>query len=106
MNIDEALLLADEVNPMLVAHRRIFGAAVVLATKVREQHAGIEALRKDADRYRYLRNRSPAVVLDRFGQEAGVWIDMESDEGRLVLLTGDDADTAIDAEIAKQRTPA
>lgn len=106
MNIDEALLLADEVNLMLVAHRRIFGAAVVLAAKVREQHAGIEALRKDADRYRYLRNRSPAVVLDRFGQEAGVWIDMESDEGRLVLLTGDDADTAIDAEIAKQRTPA
>ncbi len=106
MNIDEALLLADEVNLMLVAHRRIFGAAVVLAAKVREQHAGIEALRKDADRYRYLRNRSPAVVLDRFGQEAGVWIDMESDEGRLVLLTGDDADAEIDAEIAKQRTPA
>lgn len=88
MNIDEALLVR------------------VLATEVREQHAEIEALRKDADRYRYLRNRSPAVVLDRFGQEAGVWIDMESDEGRLVLLTGDDADTAIDAEIAKQRTPA
>ena len=106
MNIDEALLLADEVNPMLVAHRRIFGAAVVLAAKVREQHAEIEALRKDAARYRYLRNRSPAVVLVCFGQEAGVWIDMESDEGRLILLTGDDADTAIDAEIAKQRTPA
>ena len=88
MNIDEALLVR------------------VLATKVREQHAEIEALRKDAARYRYLRNRSPAVVLDRFGQDAGVWIDMESDEGRLVLLTGDDADTAIDAEIAKQRTPA
>lgn len=102
MNIDEALLLADEVNPMFVAHRGIFGAAVVLAAKVREQHAEIEALRKDAARYRYLRNRSPAVVLDRFGQEAGVWIDMESDEGRLVLLTGDDADTAVDAAMGKQ----
>lgn len=99
MNIDEALLVADDAHTGFMDHLE---GLRVLATKVREQHAEIEALRKDADRYRYLRNRSPAVVLDRFGQEAGVWIDMESDEGRLVLLTGDDADTAVDAAMSKQ----
>jgi hypothetical protein len=99
MNIDEALLVADDAHTSFMGHLE---GLRVLATKVREQHAEIEALRKDAARYRYLRNRQPADVLDRFGQAAGVWIDMESDKGRLVLLTGDDADTAVDAAMSKQ----
>lgn len=50
---------------------------------------------KDAERYRYLRNRDRKTVLETKGQAAGCWIDCETDD-ELVLLTGDDADAAID----------
>jgi hypothetical protein len=57
------------------------------------------ALEKDAERYRYLKGRVPSDVLQRSGPDAGCWIDCEvsSGPGSLTLLTGDDADTAIDA---------
>ena len=54
----------------------------------------------DAMRYRYLRNRIPSSVLDQRGDIAGCWIDCEV-EDRLVLLTGKDADDALDQAIAK-----
>jgi len=60
----------------------------------------LDALRKDAERYRYLRNRRPADVLNVSGPAAGCWIDCEGGEDKpypLMLLTGADADAAIDA---------
>jgi hypothetical protein len=62
--------------------------------------AELEALRKDAERYRYLRNRCPADVLQMSGVAAGCWIDCEAGDV-LTLLTGEDADAAIDAAMAK-----
>jgi hypothetical protein len=60
----------------------------------------IEALYKDAERYRYLRNRNPTDVLQTSGDAAGCWIDCDAEE-TLTLLTGEDADAAIDAAMAK-----
>lgn len=57
----------------------------------------IEALRLNDARYRYLRNRDPKEVFGKSGKAAGVWIDWEDDMAGLQLLTGDDADAAIDA---------
>ena len=53
--------------------------------------------RNDAERYLYLRNRLPADVLGQVKSAAGCWIDCEDENGTLVLLTGDDADFAVDA---------
>lgn len=55
-----------------------------------------DAAIKDAERYRYLRSRTIADVFSKHGPDAGCWIDCEMDD-ELVLLTGDDADAAIDA---------
>jgi hypothetical protein len=55
-----------------------------------------DAAVKDAERYRYLRNRDRTAVLEGRGPNAGCWIDCETDD-ELVLLTGEDADAAIDA---------
>jgi hypothetical protein len=101
MNVDEALLIADEAHTGFSGHLL---ALQILVAEVRRQHGEIEILRPDAARYRYLRNRVPSEVLDGFGREAGIWIDMETDEGRLQLLTGDDADKDIDEAIAKERS--
>ena len=62
----------------------------------------IAAMRKDADRYRYLRDRKPMDVLQTVGSAAGCWIDCEVGEV-LTLLTGDDADAAIDKAMLAQR---
>ena len=65
-----------------------------------------KALRRDAERYRYLRNRDPAEVLSKEGRDAGCWIDCEEKGGiayKLQLLTGDDADAAIDAAMGDKR---
>ena len=59
----------------------------------------IEQLRKDAARYRYLRNRIPHDVLNTRGDAPGCWIDHELEQ-RLELLTGPDADAKIDAAMA------
>ena len=56
----------------------------------------IEALMKDAARYRYLRSESRREALDKWGPEAGCWIDSEDEHHNLILLTGEDADEAID----------
>lgn len=102
MNVDEALLLADDAHTGFSGHLE---ALRVLAAEVRRQHAEIQSINKDAERYRYLRNRTPIDVLDRFGRAAGVWVDMEGDDGRLVLLTGIDADNEIDAAFKDQGEP-
>ena len=58
-----------------------------------------EAVQRDAERYRYLRNRHPDDVL----ASAGCWIDCETDNETMVLLTGDDADEVIDAAMKGQK---
>lgn len=63
--------------------------------------AELAEARKDAARYRYLRDRVPSEVLGQVKSVAGCWIDSEDEEGNLVLLTGSDADTTIDAALAK-----
>jgi hypothetical protein len=64
------------------------------ATELRRLHA-------DAERYRYLRNRNPQEILPVSGNAAGVWIDCDDENGELTLLTGEDADAAIDAAMGK-----
>ena len=54
-------------------------------------------LRRNAERYLYLRNRVPSEVLGQVKSAAGCWIDAEDSEGVLVLLTGEHADAAVDA---------
>ena len=54
-------------------------------------------LRRNAERYLYLRNRVPSEVLGQVKSAAGCWIDAEDSEGILVLLTGEGADAAVDA---------
>lgn len=66
---------------------------------VREER--LAELRRDAERYRYLRNRDLREVFSKSGEAAGVWIDCEDDMAGLQLLTGDDADAAIDAAMQK-----
>ena len=60
-----------------------------------------DALLADAERYRYLRNRKKDEVFSKSGPDAGCWIDCEDEQQDLVLLTGDDADAAIDAARSK-----
>ena len=61
------------------------------------EREALDVIRKDAMRYRYLRNRVPAEVLGQVKSAAGCWIDGEDEEGVLMLLTGDDADAEVDA---------
>ena len=61
MNVDEALLLADDAHTGFSGHLE---ALRVLAAEVRRQHAEIGELHTDALRYRHLRNRVPTQVLD------------------------------------------
>lgn len=63
---------------------------------VRADIAAVAALRLDAERYRYLRNRYGEAVLSGHGPSAGCWIDCEDEEGTLTLLTDREADDAID----------
>ena len=60
----------------------------------------LAALRKDAERYRYLHSRVPSEVFAKTGVAAGCWIDCEDGDGTLVLLTGEDADSAVDGAMA------
>jgi hypothetical protein len=107
MTIEEALYFADEWSRGMTLTEGSQGWRVVcllLAEEVRRQQP-IEAaaLRKDAERYRYLRDRVPAEVLGQVKSAAGCWIDGEDEEGAVILLTGDDADAAIDAAMLAAR---
>ena len=62
----------------------------------------IRALKLDAERYRYLRNRNPQEILTVIGPAAGAWIDCDDEDGELILLTREDADAVIDAERGKE----
>lgn len=64
----------------------------------------VEQQRKDAARYRYLRDvsRREALVLE--GPEAGVWCDCEDDNGTLILLTESHLDAAIDAAMEGEKS--
>jgi hypothetical protein len=66
-----------------------------------EAAAELRRLHADAERYRYLRNRNPQEILPVIGNAAGVWIDCDDENGVLTLLTGEDADAAIDAAMGK-----
>lgn len=73
------------------------------ADEIERLTAERDALRLDAGRYRYLRNRVPAEVLCNRGIAAGCWIDYEDEKGDLILLTRDDADAAIDAAMKEKK---
>ena len=64
--------------------------------------AELRRLHADAERYRYLRNRNPQEILPVIGPAAGAWIDCDDENGELTLLTGEDADAAIDAAMGKK----
>lgn len=89
MSKSEALRLADELDDIHTTH-----VARNAAAELRRLHA-------DAERYRYLRNRNPQEILPVIGPAAGVWIDCDDENGELTLLTGEDADAAIDAAMGK-----
>jgi len=72
-----------------------------LGTTAHEAAAELRRLIADAERYRYLRNRNPQEILPVIGNAAGVWIDCDDENGELTLLTGEDADAAIDAAMGK-----
>ena len=69
---------------------------------IQESAAELRRLHADAERYRYLRNRNPQEILPVIGPAAGVWIDCDDENGELTLLTGKDADAAIDAAMGKK----
>ena len=91
MSKSEALRLAEllEQDPCAKAHHD-------------ETAAELRRLHADAERYRYLRNRNPQEILPVIGPAAGVWIDCDDENGELTLLTGEDADAAIDAAMGKK----
>jgi hypothetical protein len=74
------------------------------AAEIARLTAERDALRVDAERYRWLRDRVPAEVFDARGIKAGAWIDCEDDAGQLTLLTGEDADQTIDAARAARES--
>lgn len=69
---------------------------------IQESADELRRLHADAERYRYLRNRNPQEILPVIGNAAGVWIDCDDENGELTLLTGEDADAAIDAAMGKK----
>ena len=89
----EALRLADELE-----RDKWHVPAVVMQASADE----LRRLHADAERYRYLRNRNPQEILPVIGPAAGVWIDCDDENGELTLLTGEDADAAIDAAMGKK----
>lgn len=78
-----------------VSQMRTYGDAREAAGYAR----GLAEAGKDAERYLYLRNRDEQFVLTTGGLVRGCFIDSESEDGTLVLLTGADADDAIDAAL-------
>lgn len=72
-------------------------AEVARVAQVEGLTAGLDALRVDAERYRYLRDISRRDCLLLRGPEAGVWCECEDENGELYLLTEGDLDAAIDA---------
>ena len=88
----------------LEGHRDARHAAAEIANEAGATIADLldrlQAAEADAERYRYLRNRVPADVIQNIGEYTGCWIDCEVGE-TLTLLTGDDADKAIDAARSK-----
>lgn len=69
--------------------------------EITQLRAEVAKLRKDAERYRYLRHISRRECLAKNGPEAGCWIDCEDENRTLILLTEEDADAAIDAAILR-----
>lgn len=92
----------DEAMKDATKHRNI-GTPIAPEHEEELQRLSDEAVRRhhqdmaDAARYRYLRNRQSHDVFNKDGSEAGAWIDCTAADGTLVLLTGEDADAAIDA---------
>ena len=95
MSKSEALRLADAIDPFVRPYAPDHLTSKVAAAELRRLHA-------DAERYRYLRNRNPQEILPVIGPAAGAWIDCDDENGELTLLTGEDADAAIDAAMGKK----
>jgi hypothetical protein len=89
-----AALKQETQTPCDIAEDGVCEVIDCCRTELRRLHA-------DAERYRYLRNRNPQEILPVIGNAAGVWIDCDDENGELTLLTGEDADAAIDAAMGK-----
>lgn len=75
-------------------------------TKIEDCERRCAELERDAGRYAYLRSEQRLDALTLLGPSAGVWCDCEGEDGVLLLVTGEDLDTRIDAAIdaAKEST--
>jgi len=102
--------LGETVVKMRAEVETLADNAAIEIKRMRTENAWLEdeaeALRADAERYRYLRSRQAIEVLTGRGPSAGVWCDMENEMGTLVLVTGDDLDAEVDAARAtlKEKT--
>ncbi len=101
---DSCAAKADRIDRMgetvvrLQGEKDTLAASWLLSAETnKELRAEVEALRADAERYRYLRGRDCDEVMNGRGPSAGVWCDMENEMGTLVLVTGDDLDAEVDA---------
>lgn len=104
---DEIERLTTERDALVAAIQESLPSTMIpametLTAAIKGKTVEIDALRLDAERYRYLRNRVPAEVLCNRGIAAGCWIDYEDEKGDLILLTRDDADAAIDAAMKEK----
>lgn len=98
---DEAAALLRQQAELIAELQSAHDVAVEIAAQYAAERDRLreeaERLSADGERYRYLRDRSPREVLCNNGPSAGCWIDCEDEHSELILLTGDDADAAIDA---------
>ena len=99
--------MTDYVNELRLMAEDIYsGVGSVPEVKTLSSAADeIERLRKDAARYRYLRDRNREECINTSGPEAGAWIDCEDEYFNLVLLTDKDADDFIDEAMNAYPSP-
>jgi hypothetical protein len=104
MTRDDIIRIADEQRWKTATTILVIGTIDELKARVKRLEDALRKLsdenmklRVDAERYRYLRNRDAAYVLKTTGPAAECWIDCDGEDGGLCLLTGGDADAAIDA---------
>lgn len=94
INLSDLRALLDKAE--MVDDKKITSGMVLRAQTAPSISDVIDEYKKDAERYRYLRNRAKEDVFNNNGKDAGVWIDCTEEDGTLVLITGEDADEAID----------
>lgn len=87
----EALRLANDVDEVA----RVYPDMAEVSAELRRQHAEIETLHINAERYRYLRERDLSAI-----SQGGVFAGKVPEN---VVLNGDDLDAYIDGELAQSK---